>query len=211
MGVAVTGKIARAGAPTARGRATCDRIVGAAAELIHARGVRGTTLDDVRAATAVSKSQLYHYFTGKADLVRAVVARQSHAVLAAQQPELDAIDSFAALERWRDKVVALAAQDGCALGCPLGSLVAVLADDELGRLALDTAFDAWQQRLQHGLEMMRDRGELGTSADPEALALGLLAATQGGLLLAQSSRSVRPLQVALDLALGQVRAELGVR
>gem|GEM_PF-1211250 len=163
----------RAAGSTVRGRATRDRVVAAAAQLVHTRGVERTTLDEVRAATGVSKPRLYHYFADKADLVRAVVARQGEAVLAAQQPELDAIDSFAGLLRWRDKVNAMQEQHGCALGCPLGSLVAELADDELGRLAL-----------------------------------GLLAATQGGLLLAQTTRSVRPLQVALDMALERVRAEL---
>lgn len=39
-------------------------------------------------------------------------------------------------------------------------------------------------------------------------ALALLTATQGGLLMAQATRSVRPLQVALDTALERVRAEL---
>lgn len=195
-------------AATARGRATRDRIVAAAAGLIHAHGVERTSLDDVRAATSVSKSQLYHYFSAKADLVRAVVAWQAQAVLAAQQPELDAIDSFAGLQRWRDKLVALQEQNGCTLGCPLGTLVADLADDELGRRALGTAFAAWQGRLRDGLSTMRDRGEIGPSADLDAVALGLLAATQGGLLLAHSTRSVRPLQVALDMALAQVHATL---
>jgi TetR/AcrR family transcriptional repressor of nem operon len=208
--VQTTDPLARTAASTARGRATRDRIVAAAGELIHAHGVERTTLDDVRAAAAVSKSQLYHYFTDKADLVRAVVGRQAQAVLAAQQPELDEIDSLDRLRRWRDKILALQGH-GCTLGCPLGTLVAELADDELGRLALAGAFAAWQNRLRDGLAAIRDHGEILAPADLDALALGLLAATQGGLLLAQATRSVRPLQVALDMALEQVHAGLGRR
>ncbi len=103
---------------TARGRSTRDRIVVAAATLIHERGVAGTSLDDVRAATATSKSQLYHYFADKSVLVRAVIERQVEQVLQAQQPELDSMDSMAGLRRWRDRVVELNGQD--ARGCPLG-------------------------------------------------------------------------------------------
>lgn len=202
------GALKPAVASTARGRATRDRIVAAAAELIHARGVERTSLDDVRAATDVSKSQLYHYFSDKADLVRAVVARQSQAVLAAQQPELDAIDSLAGLRRWRDKVLALQEGHGCTLGCPLGTLVAELSDDELGRHALVDGFAGWQERLRDGLAAIRDHGEIVPSADVDALATGLLAATQGGLLLAHTTRSVVPLQAALDMALERVGAEL---
>ena len=194
---------------TARGRATRERIVAAASRLVYARGVEGTTLDDVRAATGVSKSQLYHYFTDKADLVRAVVAWQGAAVLAAQQPELEAIDSLAALQRWRDKVVALQEEHRGGLGCPLGMLVAQLAHDDLARRALGSAFAAWHEGLRRGLAVMQERGELGGSADLDALAWGLLAAIQGGLVLAQAARSLHPVEVALDVALAQVRAARG--
>ena len=49
-------------AVTDQGRETRARIVAAAAALIGERGVAGTSLDDIRAATSSSKSQLYHYF-----------------------------------------------------------------------------------------------------------------------------------------------------
>ena len=42
---------------TARGAATRSRIVEAAADLIYAHGVERTSLDDVMAASGVSKSQ----------------------------------------------------------------------------------------------------------------------------------------------------------
>ena len=187
---------------TARGRATRDRIVAAAAVLIHERGVAGTSLDDVRAMTGTSKSQLYHYFADKSALVRAVVERQVGEVLSAQSPELDRLESLAALRAWRDRVVALHAQIACVGGCPLGRLAAELAEsDPLARAALLTGFGEWQERLARGLRVMQQRGELAEDAEPAALALGLLAAAQGGLLLAQTARSVVPLEAALDLAL----------
>ena len=43
---------------TARGAATRARIVEAAADLIYAHGVEQTSLDEVMAASGVSKSQL---------------------------------------------------------------------------------------------------------------------------------------------------------
>jgi len=43
---------------TARGAATRSRIVEAAADLIYAHGVERTSLDEVMAASGVSKSQL---------------------------------------------------------------------------------------------------------------------------------------------------------
>src|SRR5271163_2321759 len=70
-----------AASTTEQGRATKQRIVAAAAELIGERGVAGTSLDDIRAATSSSKSQLYHYFGDKHGLVEAVIDHQSAVVL----------------------------------------------------------------------------------------------------------------------------------
>jgi TetR/AcrR family transcriptional regulator, transcriptional repressor for nem operon len=92
---------------TARGRATRDRIVAAAAVLMYERGVAGTSLDDVREASATSKSQLYHYFENKSDLVCAVIAHQHAAVLGGQQPYLSEFDTLAGLRLWRDRLVAM--------------------------------------------------------------------------------------------------------
>jgi TetR/AcrR family transcriptional regulator, transcriptional repressor for nem operon len=45
---------------TPRGRATRERIVAAASELIGERGVAETSIDDVLERAGASKSQLYH-------------------------------------------------------------------------------------------------------------------------------------------------------
>src|ERR1700754_978190 len=91
---------------TARGAATRARIVESAAEQVLAGGVGGTSLDDIRADTETSKSQLFHYFPGgKSELVGAIAAFQMERVLDAQRPWLDHLDSWAAWQSWRDAVV----------------------------------------------------------------------------------------------------------
>src|SRR6516162_4806466 len=92
---------------TSRGVATRARIVEAAADLIYTHGVERTSLDDVMAASSVSKSQLYHYFADKDALVLEVIARQTERVLDAQRPHLEALDSLPALKAWRDTIVRL--------------------------------------------------------------------------------------------------------
>lgn len=94
-----------------------------------------------------------------------------------------------------------------AYGCPLGALAAELADtDEEARRDVERYFAAWQGLLSGGLEQMRIKGILRADADPDALATGLLAALQGGYLLAQTTRDVRLMKVALDMAIGHVRS-----
>jgi TetR/AcrR family transcriptional regulator, transcriptional repressor for nem operon len=189
---------------TARGAATRARIVEAAADLIYAQGVERTSLDDVMAASGVSKSQLYHYFADKEALVLEVIARQTERVLEAQRPHLEALDSLPALKAWRDAIVRLN-KAVKSRGCPLGSLASELANDsEPARKRLADSFSLWRDRIENGLAKMRQRGELSAAADPHDLALALLSAVEGGLLLAKTTRSSRPLEIALDMAIDHV-------
>jgi len=101
---------------TAKGKATRGRIVDAAAELMFAHGVARTGVEDVQKRAGVSASQLYHYFGDKRTLVRAVIARQTEAVLEAQEPLIGRLDSFEGLQAWRDVLVDLQRQRACAGG-----------------------------------------------------------------------------------------------
>jgi len=183
---------------------TRARIVEAAADLIYAHGVERTSLDDVMAASGASKSQLYHYFADKDALVLEVIARQTERVLDAQRPYLEALDSLPALKAWRNAIVRLnkATQGN---GCPLGLLASELASEsEPARKRLADSFSMWRDRIEKGLAKMQKRDELSASADPHELALALLSAVEGGLLLAKTSRSGRPLEIAIDMAIGHV-------
>jgi TetR/AcrR family transcriptional repressor of nem operon len=206
-------KEAAAAAPgrrlTARGAATRDRIVQAAADLMYVKGVSATTLDDIRAATGTSKSQLYRHFPDKDALVHAVIAWRGQQVLDRETQRLGRLSSFGGLTRWRNALVQVnSLQDG-AYGCALGSMASELADtDEEARASLAALFRAWEELLAAGLGRMQAAGTLSPDADPEQLAVGLMAALQGGYLLASTARDVRPMEIALDLALAQVKSYL---
>ena len=108
---------------TAKGLATRERIVDAASALILEHGVDAAKLEDIQAAAHVSASQLYHYFEDKSALILAVIDHQTEAVLGAHRPVLERLDSFEALEEWRDLIVESIESQHCIGGCPLGSLV----------------------------------------------------------------------------------------
>src|SRR5215472_633177 len=189
------------GGLTRKGAQTRQRIVAAAAGLILARGVAGTTLDDVRAEAGVSSSQIYHYFADKEALVRAVVDyRAQNVVGEIHEPMLTAIEGIDGLRAWRDKIVSVQQDVGCQGGCPLGSLGSELAElDHIARYDVAAGCSRWEAAIRTCLQRMRDRGQLAPAADPAQLATAILAALQGGLLLAQIERSVRPLAAALDV------------
>lgn len=57
-----------------------------------------------------------------------------------------------------------------------------------------------------GLARMRRKGVLRAEADPSVLATSIMAALQGGYLLAQVTHDAASMEVALDMALDRVRA-----
>lgn len=192
---------------TARGRATRARIVQATAGLVAQKGAVAVSLDDVGAVSGASRSQIYHYFDDKDDLIRAVVRATTDAVLGAQEAHLERLDSWPSISAWFDALVAFQAQRQARGGCPIGSLAGQLAErDEGARLALAEGFDRWQDHLVVGLEAMRARGELRRDADPRRLAVATMASLQGGLLLTQVRRDPMQLRIALDAALDGLRA-----
>ncbi len=194
---------------TRRGQQTRARIVEATADLVLGQGVRATTFDDIRSATHTSRSQLFHYFPGgKAELVRAVAVRQTERVLDGQRLLLDELDSFEALQVWRDAIIGAQRDRQFVGGCPLGSLASEVAEhDERARELLAASFAQWQAHLSRGLRSMQRHGALQAGADVEDLALATIASLQGGLLLTQTTRSIKALEVALDAALAHLRSQ----
>ncbi len=128
-------------------------------------------------------------------------------IFAAQEAGLHEVSSWEGLQRWCDHwVTATRATDGAG-GCPLGSLAGELADQsEPARRVLAQCPAEWQSYLSEGFQAMRDKGELAARADPAALALTVMSALQGGLLMAQAARSARPLELALNMALQHMAA-----
>lgn len=191
---------------TARGAKTRSRIVTTAAELMRVRGVGGTTLDDVVVASNVSKSQLYRHFEDKQALVRAVIESVGDRRIAEERERLSNVMTFAGLRRWRDALVEKnALQDG-RYGCMLGSLANEVADqDSIARKQLYDLFAAWEELFDDLLRRFQKAGLIPQEADVSQLATGMLAAVQGGYLLAQTARDVTPMASAIDMAIAHLQ------
>ena len=196
---------------TAKGRATRERIVAAASELMLQRGVARTTIEDIQDAAAISTSQMYHYFADKNDLVTAVIDFQTDQVLGLQHLGLDRIESIEDLHRWRDMMVNIVGGLGGAGGCPLGSMANELSEcDPVARARLARSFAQWENMIHDGLVTITARGELPEGTDVNRIALAFLAGIQGGLLLSQVRRETAPLEAAVDTMIEHL-SRLGMR
>jgi len=191
---------------TERGRRTRDRILQAAVQEFSAKGFSGASVDDVLRASHTGKSQFYHYFENKSDLVRAVLRHWRTESLPFRNPALGRLDSWERLAAWFDEIVRVFGQEHDAwrdLICAIRTEF-LKSDDPLRREVVRTT--RLRRRLLHrGLRRMKNRGELAADADPRSLATFAAAAIDGGIRLAHMDDSVAVLQDVLDQTLGRLR------
>jgi AcrR family transcriptional regulator len=192
---------------TAKGRATRDRIVEAAAQLIVAEGLSASNMENVRSAASVGGSQLAHYFADKNALIRAVIRRQIGVVLDFhRQPKLRGLQSFDDFERWVDLNMRHLRRIGY-FGTPTyHALAAQLAkSDDATRETLAAGYWQWIDLLQQGIQRMKDDGVLVADADPRRLAMVIVSAHQGGATLAFTYRAEWPHADAVRFAVNYLR------
>ena len=102
-----------------KGERTRRRIVGHATQLIHDKGYRGTTIDDVIKAAGVTKGSFYFHFSSKEELGNAVIDHASSFVMegikeAFRQKELT---PYQRLELMLRGVQGLVEETQCTHGC----------------------------------------------------------------------------------------------
>jgi len=192
---------------TAKGRATRERIVKAAAQVILNDGLSSLSMVNVRKAARVSGSQLAHYFGDKQALIRAVIMRQMQVVLNFHhQPKLAGLQSFDDFERWSDLNMRYLRQIGYEGTPTYHALAGQLAkSDAATRETIAAGYRQWVELLEQAIARMKDRGVLVADADPRQLAIVIVTAHQGGGTVAFTYREEWPHADAVRYAVNYLR------
>jgi AcrR family transcriptional regulator len=192
---------------TPKGRATRERIVTAAAELILTEGLSAFNMDSVRKAASVSGSQLSHYFADKHALIRAVIAHQIGVVLNFhRQPKLGTLDSFDDFERWIDLNMRHLRRIGYSGTPTYHALAGQLAkSNDATRETLAGGYGQWVELLEQEIRRMKDQGTLVPDSDPHELALVIVSAHQGGGTMTFTYREEWPHADAVRFAVNYLR------
>src|SRR5262245_32651583 len=149
---------------SAKGAATRDQILDAAARLIHLRGYHCTSLDDVLRDSGVGKGNFYYYFKSKEDLGYAIIDRVVHGfVQRTLGPAFAAPsgDPIVQIHGFLDRVVENQRERNCVGGCPMGNLASELSDVHEGfRQRLADIFSLWRVELANVLRRGQEVGKL---------------------------------------------------
>ena len=181
--------------------ATRENIVDAADTLFYEHGYEHTSFAHIADAVQISRGNFYHHFKSKDEILAAVIAarlERTQAMLA--RWERDGASPQARIGLFISILVRNQAKI-MRHGCPVGTLCAELA--KLGHHNRAEA-NAIMELLRTWL-----RGQfvlMGRAKDADALAMHLLARTQGVAVVAQSLREKAFLQQEVEQMLGWVDA-----
>lgn len=190
---------------TAKGEATKRRILDAAADLFHARGINATSMGEVLRAANAGKGQFYQHFKSRAELIQQVLKR--HRAVIEQEFRPADIRSWADLRRFMDGHIQAQARFRFQRGCPLGTAAyALQAHQSEPRRLLHEAFSAVRRSVAGFLEQEQHAHRLASRADPKKLADFVVACLQGGLLLALLEADGCPGQAAVDEAFAHLES-----
>jgi AcrR family transcriptional regulator len=173
---------------------TDQRIVRAMAELLRVQGYGATGLQQLAQAAQAPIGSIYHHFRGGKREVAAAALRQSGAAYIQLLPML--LDQDADLHAAIEAAFAAAADDiantGWANMCPVATVAGEIADTEPElRQAAAEVIASW---IEDGTAYLARRGL--SEADARDAMYALLAALEGGFLLARTQRSTQPLLAA---------------
>jgi TetR/AcrR family transcriptional regulator, transcriptional repressor for nem operon len=176
--------------PSHRHDSARDRVLDAATTLLLERGYGATSVDEVCSAAGVTKGGLFYHFASKEELAASAVERFFARLSAAG----DTVrgdrqrDAYASLDAYVASLSELLEGPLLADGCLIGAMGMQTAESHppVWSAARD-AMRAWRAGVVRLIEGAA--AERGVTVDAGELADGLLAAVEGGLLLARSGAS----------------------
>jgi TetR/AcrR family transcriptional repressor of nem operon len=170
-------------------------ILETAAPLYNEKGISGVNIDDVLAATKLTKGCLYSHFENKEDLSVQVVDMMLKKIsdrmyLAVAEKKTAKAKIFAFMDFYKNPIDTYISG-----GCPIFN-TAVEADDNYPAIKQKVAavFRAGQQDIVSTLKAGIDNGEFSEKLDPVRYAFKMVAAIEGGMVMCRTLDTMEPMQ-----------------
>ncbi|WP_026343674.1 TetR/AcrR family transcriptional regulator [Nocardia sp. BMG111209] len=173
---------------------TRDRLVDSTRELLWERGYVGTSPKTIQQRAGAGQGSMYHHFAGKEDLAVEAIRKTAAEMRASVETQLSAPGT--AVERLAGY---LRRERAVLRGCPIGGLTQdpeVMATPAL-RAPVEETLGWLRDRLADEIHRGLACGELRPPLDPAATAAALVAALQGGYVLARAAGSAEVFDQAI--------------
>jgi len=185
-------------------------IIEKTAPIFNRKGFAGTSLSDMTEATGLTKGSIYGNFSNKDEVALAAFDHNLGKINQIIQAEMNkrhtVKEQLLVFAHVYNDYLNLPFPDG---GCPLLN-TAIEADDTHPQLRLKAAnaIIAWKNRLVGLLEKGIRNKEFKSVADPEQIALTLIATIEGGIMISKLTGKMNHLRLIMKSVEKQIR-ELG--
>lgn len=169
-------------------------MIESAAVLTRERGVEATSLTDILAASGAPRGSIYHHFPGgKAQLIEEATEYAGDVITHALSKALENDDPVAGLQRFAARWRSILTGSDFRAGCTIVAAAVEGNSNPAARRAAASAFFNWQTELAATLR--RCGVHEGRSA---SLATVVVAAVEGGIILARAEGSIKPFEQVVD-------------
>ncbi len=183
------------------------RMIEAALDLFHQKGVNGTSVDQVLAKSKTGKSQFSHYFKNKEGLIHSVIEYLHEIIKAGQTPTGYDVNTWEDLNSWFDKYIYFQKSVKYERSCPLGTISADITNDQkLLRQDILRFLEWCRSKLTRFFAERKAAGDFVSDVDPEGLADLCISVMQGGMLLTKMARGSEMFESAAKQTLSLIHS-----
>lgn len=183
------------------------KILLAAYALFRKKGYHATGLQEILEKARAGKSQLYHHFDDKEELLLAALQFYSEKVYTETAKFMQGIQSLDEFEQIISGSRRLSRSQSVIVGCFFGSIAGELAATHPRvRAYLVQLYQDWQKLFVGGLEELKNRSLLSKDARTDELAEFFLVSVQGAFILAKTTGDLAVIDRSIQKSLNYLRS-----
>lgn len=179
---------------------TKKRVLDGAERLIHTKGFRATSVEEIISAAGIRKGGLYHHFPNKEQIGLEVLRSMERRFFTFLQEVLSGNQPGAALGRFFDSVLMKHRESGFTGGCIFGNMALEMADENKNFAdATSRIFDGWIRKVEDVIRAAQDNSQVRKDIPARSLAQHTVMAIEGGIMLSRLTKDETPLKECLEV------------
>ena len=183
-----------------KGQATRESLVQAAARLARIKGFDRTSVQEVMAEAGAGKGSFYHHFESKDALGLAVLERERASFMEMLDACFNEEKGADALECFFQSSLEAHSGKGLTGGCLWGNTALEMSDTNPAYVGpVNEVFREWTGKLQQMIREAQAGGRIREDLPDSDLALLVVAAIEGGIMMSRLRKDEAPMRSCLDL------------
>jgi TetR/AcrR family transcriptional repressor of nem operon len=183
---------------TTKGDQTKSKIITEATKLVQKKGFEATSMSDVVEATGMQKGCLYFHFTGKDELLAAILEKAKTDFFQLVDAGLAGKTPGERLDNFFSGVLEYQKSMGFSGGCIFGNIALEMSDkDKWVSAFIKDLFDEWTSKIHTVVKAAQKTKQVTAKIPADVLAKHIIMALEGGIMLSRLEKREKPLKDCL--------------